>query len=107
MAEFNITKDDRLPSLVGVCVDFEGNIVDLSAAVSVKFQMRLQESETWKVDAAATISDAAGGELTYAWAAVDVDTSGEYLGRFLVTFAGSKTQSFPNPHRINVHVVNP
>jgi hypothetical protein len=81
---------NRSPSITENITDSDGNPVDLSAS-TVQFRMRAVGSETLKVDAAATITDAPGGLVRYDWAALDVDTPGFYLVWWVVTTAG-KTQ---------------
>lgn len=44
------------------------------------------------------------GHVQYAWHANDVDTAGEFLGRFIVT-ASTKTDTFPNNQSIAIKVV--
>ena len=81
---------NRLPAISENIVTESGAAVDLTGA-TVKFKMRRISSSTLKVDAAATVDNAAGGLVHYDWAAADVDTAGEYLVWWEVTSAG-KTQ---------------
>lgn len=59
---------------------------------SVKLRMRLESSSTLKIDAAATIVNAATGQVQYDWAALDVDTQGDYAAWWHVTLPGGLTQ---------------
>lgn len=72
-------------------ITVDGAAYDLSAATNVQFRMRLVGSDTLKVDAAATVTDAVSGSVSYAWQAADVDTAGVYLCWWVVT-EGGKTQ---------------
>src|SRR5512146_596227 len=68
----------------------DGAPVDLSAS-TVKFKMRAVGSSTLKVDRAATIVNAAAGEVRYDWTGTDMDTAGDYLVYWEVT-TGTKKQ---------------
>jgi hypothetical protein len=66
--------------------------VDLTGK-TVKFKMRSVGTSTLTVDAAATVVSPSAGTVRYDWAAVDVDTAGEYLVWWEVTTtATGKTQ---------------
>lgn len=81
---------NRLPSITENIVYADGTPVDLTGA-TVKFQMRKFGTSTLKVDALAQVVTPAQGIVRYDWAAVDVDTAGDYLVWWQVT-AGGKTQ---------------
>lgn len=98
MAEFQIPQDRLLPLLTATLSDANG-VLNLSGASAVKFQMRLPGSSTLKVNAAADVTDAAGGEVTYTWVGADTDTPGLYVSWFEVT-AGGKTFAAPEPSMV-------
>ena len=58
---------------------------------TVAFQMRDPRSGTFKVNTSATVDDAAGGLVSYAWGATDLDTAGIFVVSWAVT-VGSKVQ---------------
>ena len=66
----------------GVAVDLTGK--------TVRFKMRAVDSSTLKVDQPAVVVSAVAGTVRYDWAALDVDTAGEFLIWWEVTTAGNK-----------------
>src|SRR5262245_2981420 len=57
--------------------------------------MRADGSSTLKVDTAAVVVTPASGARRYDWAALDVDTAGDFLGWWEVTLPSGKTQDTP------------
>jgi len=95
---------NRLPKLRRQLVDGEGAAINLAAS-TVAFRMWPQTGGALKVaNAECQIIDAATGVVEYAWAALDVDTAGTYLGEFEITLAGLG-QTVPADPRNNVVVV--
>jgi hypothetical protein len=81
---------NRNPSITETITTAGGTPVDLTGA-TVAFKMRAVGSATLKVNAAATIVSPTLGQVRYDWAAIDVDTAGQYLVWWTVT-VGSNTQ---------------
>lgn len=97
---FEIKQNDRRPVFVVVLKDNFGEageaVVDLTAATAAVFNMRAASGGAVKISrGACTISNAAGGEVTYAWAATDTDTVGEYEAEVEVTWNDGKAETFP------------
>jgi BppU N-terminal domain len=82
------------PSLVDT-ITSGGVPVDLTGA-TVRFRMRDEAATTVKVDAAASVVNATAGQVRYDWAAPDVDTAGDYVAWWQITFPSAKTQDTPN-----------
>lgn len=83
-----LKKNDRLPVLRATLLGPTGAAVDLSTASSVRFRMRRRGASVLKVDALATVVDAAAGIVQYQWASGDTDTEGQYDCEFVVTIGG-------------------
>lgn len=99
MTDFLIPKGDTLPLLTATLSDANGPI-NLTVATGVKFQMRLPGASTLKVNANATVVNPTAGQVSYTWAGADTDTTGLYVGWFLITFPGPKTMEAPNPQLV-------
>lgn len=95
MVDFQIPQDRLLPLLTATLSDAAG-VLNLSAASEVRFQMRAPGATLLKVDAAAEIVNAAGGQVRYLWQATDLDTEGLFIGWFEVTTTG-KPFNAPEP----------
>lgn len=85
-------KNNRNPSLTDT-ITVDGVPYDLTSS-TVKLKMRLASSSTLKVDTAAVVVSAVAGTIRYDWAALDVDTEGDFIAWWEVT-TGGKTQDTP------------
>lgn len=100
---FAIKRNDRREPIERTLKGSNGLAVDLTGA-TVKFLMRLHGSAVLKVNAAATVVSAVGGQVRYSWTAADTDTAGVYDAEFEVTFSDTTKQTFPNAEPIAVMV---
>lgn len=95
MITYTFVKGDQLPALEAIIKYTDGTAFNLTDC-TVKFNMRLYSGRayaaTYKVSAAATVTNALSGQVQYTWAAADLDTTGEYHCEFEVTSSG-KTQT--------------
>jgi hypothetical protein len=98
VADFQVKSYDRLPSIQATLN------TDLTTATSVSFIMKATQGNTIKVNANATIVNAAGGVVRYDWALGDTDSPGTYNAEWEVHWPGSLTQTFPTAsyHTIEV-----
>ena len=102
---FNIKQNDTRPIISATLIDGDGSIVNLDGA-TVSFKMRQAGQTTAKVNASATVADAAKGKVTYTWSASDTDTVGDFEGEFQVTYAGGGIQTFPNNKYIEIEITD-
>lgn len=103
MADLYVKRGDTAPPILVVLTDARDTPVDLTGA-TVRFKMRLASGGTLKVDAEATVLDAARGAVRYAWASADTDTAGDYVAEFQATFGDGTVESFPNSGNLTVSV---
>ena len=96
--DFLIGQDDLLPVIYATFTDRNGPL-DLSGASGVKFQM-INRAGAGKVDAAATILDATGGEVYYSWTGTDTDTPGLFYASFQATINSKKLHTQPKLVRV-------
>lgn len=102
MADFTIKRGDLLPAIEATITYSDGTAVNLAGA-TVKFLMA-DAASTLKVDAGATIVDAAAGEVKYSWSGTDTDTIGTYRAEFEATFSGSPMTA-PNTTYLEVRII--
>jgi hypothetical protein len=95
---------NRSPSLTDV-IKVNGVPFPLTTS-TVKLRMRLPSGTTFKVDTAAVVTDAANGAVRYDWAAIDVDTPGDYVAWWSVTLPSGNIQDTPEfAVRVTDHIV--
>ena len=99
---FTMKRNDRRPKYKGQLTQADPLNpltqipVDLTAATGVKLIMSPSTGGgAPKVNAAATISDAAAGRVEYAWGASDTDDSGTFNAEWEVSW-GTEKQTFPS-----------
>jgi hypothetical protein len=71
---------------------------------SVRFIMAPAPGQPPKVNAPATIVDAAAGRVSYTWTAADLDTPGRYVAEWQVTFSGGAIETWPTGRYIRIQV---
>jgi hypothetical protein len=76
--------------------------LNLTGCQGVKFQMRKPDDKLFTVNAAATVTNASQGLVSYSWAAKDLAVDGEYDAQWEVTFGDGKVQTVARPNRILV-----
>ena len=99
-----LKSNDTSPAITYQLKDGTGAVVVLTGA-SVKFMMWAPGAASAKVNAAATITDAALGKVSYTPTAPNTDTPGDYIAEWQVTFAGGAIETFPNGDYLKVRVL--
>ena len=85
------------PALAATLEYPDGTAFDLSdpTVATVWFRMHRDGHPTEKVNAEATVEDAAGGQVSYPWTTDDLDERGRYRARWFVRFADDTEMAFP------------
>ena len=73
---FRIKTNDTSPKLAVTLEDALGNAIGL-AGCSARFHMKAFGASSLKIDAVASIEDAANGIVEYSWTGTDTDTNYE------------------------------
>ena len=100
-----LKQNDTSPAIAHQLLDEAGAAVNLTAA-SVKFMAWLPGAAAAKINAAATITGAATGNVSYTPGASDTDSPGDYLAEWQVTFSGGAIQTFPQSGYLKLRVTD-
>lgn len=103
MSDLTFVAGDGEPSVYGTLTDpVTGLPFDLSGA-TVRFQMRLATDRRFTVDAIASVTGlSTAGTVRYDWNEGDLDTAGDYVARWQVTFADGSIQHTDPSNTITV-----
>lgn len=94
-ADFTIKQGDLLPAISASLTDSTGAAVDLTGA-SAAFVLRSSTAAAPVVNAAATVTAATAGKVSYSWATGNTGTAGDYQAEWIITFPGGGKQTFPS-----------
>ena len=100
-----LKQNDTAPAIAFQLFSGAGTPVDLTGA-TVKLIAYLPGAASPKINAAATITEQATGKVSYTLQAADVDTVGDYLAEFQVTFSGGAVESFPNSAWLKIRITD-
>ena len=101
MADFHIKQNDTGPVLQYTLLP----LTDITGA-TVAFSMK-DASDVVKIDkAACSIVNATLGIVSYAWAAADTDTAGNFEAEFQVTKSDTTIETFPNAENLSVVITD-
>lgn len=99
---FEIKQNDRRPVFVVSLKDDFGEVteapVNLTTAGTCYFNMRKTASPQTVIVSRGTcsVTDAAGGEVTYSWGTADTTTAGTFSAEVEVLWNDGKPETFPN-----------
>ena len=96
--------DTAPPIRVKIC-DEIGSPVSLAGATLPRFFMRDSVSGVAKVDAAASVENAALGIVAYSWSSADTSESGTFYAEFSVVLSSGKTLTVPSDTPIVVRIL--
>jgi len=102
--DFTIKQGARFPQLDAVLQDEDGNIISLTGANYATFAMRPLATLT-SITGLASIIDAAGGHVRYAWASGDTNIAGPADAEFIVNFTNGELV-FPSDDYIRINIVD-
>lgn len=105
MQDFYIGRGDRLPAITVNLVDSDGQTPNLSSS-TVMFHMMDINTGTTITISTCSILDSPNAQVTYAWAAADTTSPLECYAQFEVTYPSGLVQSFPNDHKILIHITD-
>lgn len=100
---FTIKEGDLSPALDVQLVDQNNDPIDLTNA-SVTFVMKEVRDDAPAVESAATIVDAATGDVKYEWSDGDTDDPGIYEAEFEVEYADLTTETVPSDGYVYVMI---
>ena len=102
--DFNIKRNDTLPSVSGTLLDPDGNAVNLTGA-TVKFIYRLStEPRSAAVSGSVVLVDENNGVVRFDWTDGDTDVPGIYFAEFETTFGTGEVQTTPNTSNLILRI---
>jgi hypothetical protein len=98
-------QNDTAPAIAEQLFDGTGTAVNLTGA-SVKFMAWFPGDAAVKINATATVTDAATGKVSYTPTSTDTNTVGDLMAEWQVTFGGGAVETFPNSGHQKVRIVD-
>jgi len=100
------TGDTGEPLVIQIINKSDRRAVVLTSATVVFKMSRVEDDSTLTnvVNAAATVTDATNGIITYTWVAGDLDTAGLYIGTFTITYSSGVVETYPRDGYIEINI---
>jgi hypothetical protein len=95
MADYSIVQGARRPTLTATLIDATGTAINLTGATGVTFR-GAQMDGTTVFSGSCTVTSAADGEVSYAWASADTAVPGLYRVEFVITWSTGITEVVPS-----------
>jgi len=105
MATITMYQGDTLPAYTRQCLDQNGAIINLTGATIVLKFIATSSAQTGTTTTGAgvvTITNAAQGQISYAWAAADTASVGTYALWVVVTMSGGAKEHSIGPDTLQV-----
>lgn len=85
---------DTAPDITAVIHEEEDptQLIDLTDS-TVRFQMRRGDDKRYQVNAAATVTDALAGEVSYSWGPNDLSVPGTFFVQWEIQYPGGRVQT--------------
>lgn len=103
-ADFTIKQNDVLPVLDDSLTYTDGSEVNLTGATLAFVMRSLTAPAPVTLTGEAEVTNETEGLVSYTFSAADTSTAGEYMGLWVVTFAGGEVQSFPTTGYVSIAV---
>jgi len=102
--EATFVQGDTKPDITATLYEEEDreNVLDLTTADSVRFQMRKPDDEVFTVDDSADVVVADQGAVSYSWKENDLSVPGLYDAQWEIHWNDGKVQTTVYPNRILV-----
>ncbi len=101
MSDLSFVASDDQPAIFGTLA-VNGEVLDLTTATSVSFQMRSAIDRRYSVDAPAVIVTANLGAVRYDWAVGDLSAPGDYVMRWQINWNDGSIQHTEPENTITV-----
>lgn len=93
MTDIVLVQGDTRP-VINATLQIQGTTTPINLTnCSVKFQMRRSDDKQYTVNGACAIVDASSGTVSYTLGANDLNTPGEYVVQFEVTYPDNRVQT--------------
>lgn len=104
MTDFYIKQNDTSPALLATITDADGPVNLTGASVTFYMASAVGSVKTIITSGAATVINAATGQVSYSWDAPDTAIAGIHIAEFEVVFSDASKETFPNDGYISINI---